>query len=81
MINNDSFQHLRFEDQRPSPARSFIFLGSVMGGFTLLWIFASQSTFFWLTLLSLGILGWVASFGWRQALANLHDFIHRLEQR
>lgn len=80
MTDTDFFQNLRFENQRPSPARRLIFIGSVLGGFTLLWLFVSHGTMFWVLLLSLAALGWVASFGWRQALVNLHDFIHHLEQ-
>lgn len=80
MNNFNDFGNLHFEDQSSSPTRRIIFIGSVMGGFTLLWILVSHNTVFWLVLLSLAILGWVASFGWRQALATLHEFIHRLEQ-
>jgi len=80
MTNTDHYQNLRFEDLRPSLTRRLIVIGTVLGGFSLLWFFVPHNTVFWLMLLSLAILGWVASFGWRQALGSLHDFIHHLEQ-
>ena len=80
MNNSEFFQNLNFQDQRPSPTRKLIFIGALLGGFTLLWLFVSHGTLFWLLLLVLAALGWVASFGWRQALTTLHDFIHHLEQ-
>ena len=81
MANTNPFQNLRFDGQHQSTTRRIIFIGSVLGVFILLWLFVSHSTLFWLLLLSLAALGWVASFGWRQALATLHNIIHTLEQK
>ena len=48
--------------------------------FTLAWWLIPHVTLYWLLLAMFGILLWVASFGWRQALAALHDLLHRIEQ-
>lgn len=80
MNSSDFFNNLNFEDRRLSPTQRIIFVGSLLGGFALLWFSIGHGIVFWVLLLALGILGWVASYGWRQALSALHDFIHQLEQ-
>ena len=48
--------------------------------FALVWEFVSPGVAFWLLLPLVAALAWAASFGWRQALARLIAFLHRLER-
>ena len=79
MNNTRSYRGLRFETQPRSAPRRLIAIGVSIGIFILLWFVASPNALFWAGLTLIGILAWVASFGWRQALAALHDLIHHLE--
>lgn len=72
--------NLRFDPQpRPLPYR-LIAIGVGLGIFTLLWFFIPPTALYWLLLPLLAALVWVASYGWRQALAAFHGQLHRLGQ-
>jgi hypothetical protein len=72
--------NLRFEHRpQPLPHRA-IAIGVGLGIFTLLWILIPSSALYWLLLLSLAVLLWVASYGWRQSLVVLIALLNRLEQ-
>ena len=72
--------NLRFERQpRPLPHR-LIAIGVGIGIFTLLWILIPSSALYWLLLPVVAGLVWIASYGWRQALAVLIALLLRLEQ-
>jgi len=55
-------------------------MGIMFGAFNLLWWLLPQNALYWVLLLTIIILVWVSSHGWRQALESLHDLIHELEQ-
>ena len=81
MNNNEFYKNLRFETRsRPAP-RHLIAVGSAIGVFILLWFTIPQNALFWVLLPLVGLLVWVASYGWRRALATLHELVHRLEQQ
>lgn len=72
--------NLRFERRRrPIPYRA-IAIGVGLGIFTLLWRLIPPRTLFWLLLILVAGLVWVASYGWRQALAALITLLVRFEQ-
>ena len=72
--------NLRFERRaHPIPYR-VIAIGVGLGIFTLLWTLIPSRTLYWLLLSLMAVLVWVASYGWRQALAALIRLLHRLEQ-
>ena len=75
------FPHgLRFARQsRPASGR-LVSVGLALVIFTLLWVLVPHSTLYWLLLPLVMVLVWMASYGWRQALASLHELIHRLVQ-
>ncbi len=81
MNNPNPFSGLRFARVRPSLSHRAIFVGGCTIVFTLLWWIVAPATLYWLLLIAIGLLGWMASYGWRQALAALHDLLHQLEQR
>ena len=74
------FQNLRFDRRnRRFPRRLIpIVLGITI--FILLWNLVPSSTLFWLLMPLTAILTWIASYGWRPALTQLINFLHRLEQ-
>ena len=79
METMNSYHNLRFAARRHWPQR-LIPIGLALVLFTLLWRFMAHNILYWLLLLAVALLVWVASYGWRQALATLHNVIHRLEQ-
>lgn len=70
---------LRFERPRPGPRR-LIFIGLTALVFNLLWWRVSHHNLYWVLLVGFTALAWLGSYGWRQALAALHNLLHRLEQ-
>lgn len=72
--------NLRFERPPRSLSHRAIAVGVGLAIFTLLWILLPSSTLYWLLLFFLGVLVWVASYGWRQALSTLIVLLRRLEQ-
>ena len=79
-MNHNEFRNLRFDRQRNPLQRRLLVVLGLLGGTTLLWFLLPRNLFFWLLIPVLGILGWSASFGWRQALVTLRNLIQRLEQ-
>jgi hypothetical protein len=49
--------------------------------FTIFWLLIPSSAMYWLLLLGIGVLMWVATYGWRAALTNLIHFLRTLEQK
>jgi hypothetical protein len=52
----------------------------VPGVFTLLWLVVSRSGLYWLLLLAITALAWMAGYGWRRAVSTLINLLQRLEQ-
>lgn len=71
---------LRFERPRRSIPSRMLGIGLTTLVFNLLWWRASHETLYWVLLVGITLQGWVASFGWRKALAALHELLYRLEQ-
>ncbi len=80
MNQSNEYQGLRFTRPRQLTLSKRIVIGGGLLVFTVLWWLVPHDALYWLLLAMFGILLWVASFGWRQALAALHDLLHRLEQ-
>jgi hypothetical protein len=75
------YNGIPFDRSPRTVPRRLILIGIILVIFTLLYAFIPDGILYWLLLLPLVILIWMASHGWRQALAALHEFIHGLEQR
>ena len=79
MTSSHSFNDLKFDRPlRRIPLRLVMVIG-ILICFSILWHFTSKALMFWLLFFGLGILSWAASYGWRQALSNLIDFLQQLE--
>ncbi len=80
MNNAEVYRGLRF-DRRPRViSESVLTIGAALVFFTLLWVFIPHGALYWLLLPLVGILVWVARFGWRSALSVIHSFMHYLEE-
>ena len=78
MYSSQAGTQFRFGRRRPLPTR-LIAVAVGVGVFTALWFLVSQDTLFWLLLPAVAVLAWVATYGWRWAVAALHVQLHRLE--
>jgi len=74
------YRGLRFERTARAVPRRLVLIGGVLIVFTSLWWIIPTSALYWLLLPLMGFLAWMASYGWRQALAALQDLLRRLEQ-
>jgi hypothetical protein len=79
MNETQSYRGLRFETRPRSAPRRLIAIGISIGIFILLWLVISPNVLFWILLPLIGCVVWVASYGWRRALAAIHDLLHQLE--
>jgi uncharacterized RDD family membrane protein YckC len=79
MENPSAFRGLHFSAQ-PSrrPVRA-IAVGAVAALFTLLWWVVPHSALYWLLLPAISVLGWMATYGWREANSHLIRFLQSLE--
>lgn len=71
---------LHLEKTTGATGRRLIFSAVCLIIFTLLWAIVPSQVLYWLLLLPLGILTWMASNGWRQSLHIVHEEIHHLEE-
>jgi hypothetical protein len=80
MEKDVDYSNLRFEQQRRFVPGKVFLVGTILAAFNLLWWFVPQNTLYWVLLITLAILSWLASYGWRNALIAIHNLIHLLEQ-
>ena len=79
MNDHRNFQGLRFERPRRVPHKLIALVVTLLVVFAL-WSWLSHQALIWV-LLPLGLmLVWVASYGWRMALAELIRWLRRLER-
>jgi len=74
------YQGLRFARPTHRTMNRLIVIGLILGLFMVLWAVVPVSTLYWLLLPGLAILAWMASYGWRPALAALRRFLQHLEE-
>ncbi len=79
-FNNTPFQGLRFAPGRRGWPWRLILVALAAVVFTLLWWLLPPPVAYCLLVLPVLALTWVASYGWRQALATLIALLHRLEE-
>ena len=75
-----TYSGLQFEHRPLTPPHPLIPIAMVLVFFTLLWVVVPPSTLYWLLLALLAVFGWIASYGWRQALAVFIALLQRFEQ-
>ena len=80
MNGSDEYQNLDFSNRTRRLPFRLIAISLILILFTLLWRYVPHNTLFWILLPTLGVMGWMATFSWRQALSKLILFLHRLER-
>jgi hypothetical protein len=78
-MNPSDFSNIRFNRQRRTISGKAIWMAGLLVGVGLAWIALSPGAFFWLALLLIAVLGWTASYGWRQSLRDLVDFLDHIQ--
>jgi hypothetical protein len=81
MNNYGPFENLHFERRPRKINRRFVAITLMVILFTFLWLFVPPDILYWLLLIPIISIVWAASYGWRRALTNLIDQLHRLEQK
>ncbi len=78
MNNTSAYKGLNFNarPRRIPPRALAVAIGFVV--YTILWWIIPQSAFYWLLLPVVLILIWMSSYGWRQAMASLIQFLRFL---
>lgn len=76
----NSYQGLRFERHIRRIPRRLVVVGVALVSFTLLWWVVPTSALYWLLLPLVGLLAWMASYSWRQALGVVRDLLDRIDQ-
>ena len=73
--------NLRFEHRSRPLAGRPIAIAATVAGFALLWLIVPAGILFWLLLLLVLLLAWVATYGARKALSILVKALSRLEEQ
>lgn len=80
MAKQKTYENLEFDRRVGSLSKRTISLIVVPAIFTIMWFFLLPGTVYWLVLLLVTALTWVASFGWEKALAIFIGFLERQQR-
>lgn len=80
MDQTDAFRGLNFDLQRRRIPGRVIAVVVALVVFTIAWWIIPPEALYWLLAISLAVIVWVASYGWRPAIAHLIRFLQTLEQ-
>lgn len=70
-----------FEFKRPARIpRRVLWQVGLMIAVRLLWGMVAPQNYFWMVLIIVNNLGWMASYGWRMAILDLRTWIDRMTQ-
>ncbi len=78
-MNQNDFSNLNFDRPRNAIPARLIWVAALGISFSLAWMMIPHPVLFWILLLLVGILGWAASYGWRQALRILVAGLNRIQ--
>jgi hypothetical protein len=76
-MNKNGFDQLDFGSKFRLSRRT-IFIALLQIGFVILWRTASAQLLFWILMLIICILGWMASYGWRIALREFRFWLEQI---
>ena len=76
---NSDFSNLRFNRSPRTLPDRLIWMAGLLVGTGLTWVVLPPSAFFWLILLLVAVLGWAASYGWRQPIRILAAFLDHIQ--
>lgn len=80
MNQSEVYRNLRFERRPSTSLRRLLTVLLFIVIFTLLWKYVPHTTLYWILIPILGILGWLSTYSWRQALSSAITFLHRIER-
>ena len=80
MNNFSEFQNLHFERRLSAIPRKLIVVVLVSIGFSALWLLLPSGAMYWLLLIFIAILSWIASFGWQAALTVFIGFLQHQQR-
>ena len=78
-MDNKNYESFEFK-RLPRIPRRFLWQAGWMLAVRLLWGIIPQSGHFWLVLVVVNILAWMASYGRRMAMLDLHNLVERISQ-
>jgi hypothetical protein len=78
MDKSNPFKGLRFERQPTIPRKPLV-IGALVAAVGAVCLLVPQAVLIWVVLPFVAAILWVASFGWRHALAELQTLLRRLE--
>lgn len=78
-MNNQSYESFEFKRPARIPRRLLWQAGWLLA-MRLLWGILPQSSHFWLVLVVVNILAWMASYGRRMAMLDLHNLVERISE-
>ena len=73
------YENMEFK-RLPKIPQHVIWQAVLMIAVRLLWVIIEPENYFWLVLIIVNILGWMASYGWRMALLDLRTWVDRLTE-
>ena len=78
-MDSNKYETFEFKRLPRIPNRVFWQVG-LMIGVRLLWGMIAPQNHFWMVMIIVNILGWMASYGWRMAILDLRTWIDRMTQ-
>lgn len=73
-MNKNGLEHLNFRSKFRLSQRT-VFLALLQIGFAILWRTASNQLLYWILIILICVLGWMASYGWRIALREFRFWL------
>ena len=80
MNETGAYQNLRFDNRPRRLPHKIIVVCLIVIIFTILWRYVPHNALYWIVTPVIAILGWMATYSWRQALSSLIAYLHRLER-
>ena len=77
----DNFNYEKMDFKRlPQIPRRIFWQAGLMITVRVLWGIIQPQNYFWMVLIIVNILGWMASYGWRMAIQDLRKWIDRITE-
>lgn len=76
-MDNYNYEKLDF-NRLPRVPRRVIWQAGLMIGLRLLWGIIPPNNHFWMVLIIVNLLGWMASYGWRMALLDFRTWLDHM---
>lgn len=78
-MDKNTYENFEFK-RLPKIPKHIIWQAVLMIAVRVLWGIIQPQNYFWMVLIIVNILGWMASYGWRMAVLDLRTQIDRITQ-